>query len=271
MEQVPAGIRGLSEQAWAIFPEASQVLKDKKMEKRLRLIAIDRWFSFCIIPLQSSRCQPNGNFDTAQCIEQVIEHLVSQTSHLLKFFTINSNFVSCKIVRKKSSYDFFIFPDQAWWLPSRLHRRPMFLLWWGEIMIFFSNFSIKFSLNRQSWQKPGDFDSMIVPLNMAGFVLECHREGEADLSRWCRKMNCSKILHGGSTYDEIKCNSGVIWVLDTSLMATTDPVKSFILSTGEHLSSNFSYFCSLIGPFPKITKLRDWYCQETRRLLQSGG
>ena len=102
----------------------------------LRLITIDRWFSFCIIPLQSSRCQPNGNFDTAQCIEQVIEHLVSQTSHLLKFFTINSNFVSCKIVRKKSFYDFFIFPDQAWWLPSRLHRRPMFLLWWGGIMIF---------------------------------------------------------------------------------------------------------------------------------------
>ena len=50
-------------------------------------------------------------------------------------------------------------------------------------MIFLSNFSIKFSLNRQSWQKPGDFDSTIAPLKMAGFVLECHREGEADLSR----------------------------------------------------------------------------------------
>ena len=75
----------------------------------LRLIAIDRWFSFSIIPLQSSRCQPNGNFDTAQCIEQVIKHLMPQTSLLLKFFIINSNFVSCKIVRKKSFYDCFLF------------------------------------------------------------------------------------------------------------------------------------------------------------------
>ena len=45
----------------------------------------------------------------------------------------------------------------------------------------------------------------------------------------------------GSTNDEIKCNSGVIWVLGTSLMATTDPAKSFILSGGEHFSSNFFY------------------------------
>ena len=50
----------------------------------------------------------------------------------------------------------------------------------------------------------------------------------------------------GSTNDEIKCNSGVIWVLDTSLMATTDPVKSFILSTGEYFSSKFYYVESLL-------------------------
>ena len=87
---------------------------------------------------------------------------------------------------------------------------------------------------------------MIVPLNMAGFVLECHREGEADLSRWQRKMQLFGDRSWGSTYDEIKSNSGVIWVLGTSLMATTDPVKSFILSTGEHFSSNFVYVESLL-------------------------
>ena len=87
-------------------------------------------------------------------------------------------------------------------------------------------------------------------------------------------MNYSKILHGGSTYDEIKCNSGVIWVLGTSLMATTDPVKSFILSTGEHFSSNFSYAEPLLlinWPFPKklhnletgiARKLEDFYKAE---------
>ena len=35
-------------------------------------------------------------------------------------------------------------------------------------------------------------------------------------------------------------------MLGTSLMATTDPVKSFILSTGEHFSSNFFYVESLL-------------------------
>ena len=75
----------------------------------------------------------------------------------------------------------------------------------------------------------------------------------------------------GSTYDEIKCNSGVIWALGTSLMATTDPVKSFILSSGEHFSSNFSYAESLLPinwPFPPnyktgtVRKLEDFYKAE---------
>jgi len=70
------------------------------------------------------RCQPNGNFDTAQCIEQ------TKLGHYQAGYTDDQCFC----------YD-------------------------------------------ESWQKPGDFDSTIVPLNVAGFVLECHREGEADLSR----------------------------------------------------------------------------------------
>ena len=77
-----------------------------------------------------------------------------------------------------------------------------------------------------------------------------------------------------STYDETNCNSGVIWVLDTSLMATTGPVKSFILSSGEHFSSNFYYAKSLLPinwPFPKklqnletgiVRKLEDFYKAE---------
>ena len=129
---------------------------------------------------------------------------------------------------------------------------------------FFSNFSIKFSLNRQSWQKPGDFDSMIVPLNMAGFVLECHREGEADLSRWC---NCPLTMRSTAIQEWFGCWTLPWWLLQTLWKASYwAAVNTFLL-----ISTTQSHFCSFIGPFPPITKLRDWYCQETRRLLQSGG
>jgi len=70
------------------------------------------------------RCQPNGNFDTAQCIEQ----------------TPLGNY--------QASYT----DDQCFCFD-------------------------------ESWRTPADFNSTIAPRNVAGIVLECHRNGAADYSR----------------------------------------------------------------------------------------
>ena len=214
-----------------------------------RLIAFDRWLSFCIIALhlQSSRCQPNGNFDTAQCIEQVIKHLVSQTIILLKFFIIIAILSLAKVKWKKNLFMiFFLFRPSLVITKQVTQTTNVFaMMRWNHD--FFCNFSIKFSLNRQSWQKPGDFDSMIVPLNMAGFVLECHREGEADLSRWC---NSPLTMRSNAIQEWFGCWALPWWLLQTLWKASYwAPVNTFLL-----ISPTQSHFCSLIGPFPKNYK-----------------
>jgi len=70
------------------------------------------------------RCQPNGNFDTAQCIEQT----------------------------PLGDYQAGYTDDQCFCFD-------------------------------ESWQTPENFNSTIAPRNVAGIVLECHRNGAADYSR----------------------------------------------------------------------------------------
>ena len=41
----------------------------------------------------------------------------------------------------------------------------------------------------QSWRTPDNFNSTIAPRNVAGIVLECHRNGAADYSKYEKKFN----------------------------------------------------------------------------------
>ena len=47
----------------------------------------------------------------------------------------------------------------------------------------------------QNWRTPAEFNSTIAPRNVAGIVLDCHRNGLADYSRWKKDQGAfSKCL-----------------------------------------------------------------------------
>ena len=48
----------------------------------------------------------------------------------------------------------------------------------------------------QSWRTPDNFNSTIAPRNVAGIVLECHRNGAADFSKWEKKVEKSPKKSG---------------------------------------------------------------------------
>ena len=61
----------------------------------------------------------------------------------------------------------------------------------------------------QSWRTPDNFNSTIAPRNVAGIVLECHRNGAADFSKWEKKVKKMSLKSGCCKIFKFRSDLGV--------------------------------------------------------------